>query len=134
MSFYQKHKNTFSLLFPLLLIAYFIGIRSFFLVHQFSYHTAQSQQNSISQKILADQAASKNIVVKKRINRSENAGESCSICHLAAFYQSNILLADLVFFVLTFFYFAHLFALKNKVKISYLLSSYHTRAPPLFFN
>jgi hypothetical protein len=117
----QKHKNTLLLGFSLLLIAYFIGIRAFFLVHQFSH------QNISVQKVLEN----KNITTQASNQESQDDQNSCLICYLANLYQHNILLVGGLVLSLTLFYLNQLFALKNKIKLSYLLCSYQSKAPPV---
>ncbi len=62
----QKHKNTLLLFFSFLLITYFIGVRVFFLMHQFShqhYSHLPTQQKVAENKI---------VVEKKSYNKSED--------------------------------------------------------------
>ena len=130
MFFQQKYKNTFLLCFSLLLIAYFIGIRAFFLMHQFSHHNSYNsivQQKNLETKTFADKKISKNFRQK-----SEDE-DDCLICYLAHLYQSNIILADVFALFIMSFVLVNNFSITKKFLILSSLFSYQTRAPPLGF-
>ena len=101
------------------------------MVHEFSHNQSYDYQNlSAESKVAQDKVDTKNTVDKKSNKESKDSGDFCLICHLASFYQNNILLADSIILVASSLYLLHLFSLKNKVKLSYLLRSYQSQAPP----
>ncbi len=124
----KKYKNTLLLGFSLLLVAYFICIRAFFLVHQFSHHTDKNfQQVSISQ------SDSKNIIAKNTAQKPEDKEDDCLICYLANFYQNNIVLVVAGAVLMMSFVLVNNFISIKNLKILSLLFSYQTRAPPVNF-
>jgi len=128
MLLWQKHKNILLLGFSLLLIAYFIGIRAFFLVHQFSHHPI-----SFGQKVVQEdgQKVLENKTVSKKFSQKQDDDNDCPICHLAYLYQSNVLLFSALVYSLIFLIFDFGFFSKGAIRISSLFYSYQTRAPPL---
>jgi hypothetical protein len=112
-------------LLPLLLVL-FISSKTILFAHSFS-HQFQHQDNvkisesSFLEKIISSHFANFADASKK--------AENCSLCELWNL-QNHILPTAATVFVIAAFYLAFISRYSNRVKISYLLSSYSSRAPP----
>lgn len=112
-------------LLPFLLVLFLIS-RSVLFAHSFSHQFQHSNnfviaENSILEKIVSSHFANFTDASKK--------AENCSLCELWNL-QNQILPTAVAVFVIAAFYLAFICREFNKVKLSFLLSSYSSRAPP----
>jgi hypothetical protein len=107
-------------------------MRGFFLVHQFS-HNLKENYSVISKVLEQKDLKAKNIpLVKKPIQKTQDDDNFCLICHLTSIYQNNVIAVGVFILALALFLIARFLALSNKIRLSYLLSSYLSQAPPKF--
>ncbi|MBU6338445.1 MAG: hypothetical protein KGQ36_00505 [Rickettsiales bacterium] len=109
-----------------LLLALFISSKAVLFAHSLSHQFQHSNnfvtaENSILEKIISSHFAN-------FVDASKKA-ENCSLCELWNL-QNQILPVALAVFTILAFYLAFISREFNKVKLSYLLSSYYSRAPP----
>jgi hypothetical protein len=120
-------------LLPILLVIFVAG-RSVLLVHSFS-HQEFNQGINGSKKIQQVTIQDKNILEKIIFVHSGNSSDSakkaadCSLCTLSNL-QNQVLFSSAFAFVVMAFYLAFISRDFNRVKLSYLLFSYSSRAPP----
>ena len=120
-------------LLPIFLVLFVAG-RSVLLVHSFS-HQEFDQGISGSKKTQQVTIQDKNILEKIIFFHSGNSSDSskkaadCSLCALSNL-QNQVLFSAVFAFAITAFYLAFISRDFNRVKFSYLLSSYSSRAPP----
>lgn len=109
-----------------LLLALFISSKAILFAHSLSHQFQHSNnfvtaENSILEKIISSHFANFADASKK--------AEDCSLCELWNL-QNQIVPVAVTIFAITAFYLAFISRDFNRVKLSYLLSSYSSRAPP----
>lgn len=121
---YLKEKN----IVISLLMAIFLICQTIVLVHSFSHKITSSEKGFSN---------SENNFVKhafffhdKNSKKSEN--ESCSL-FIAFSLQQQLLFYNAIIIAFSLFYFSFIKRTFDKVKLSYLISSYFGRAPPKVF-
>lgn len=118
-----KNKNFrfFYSILPYILLLYFVTIRSYFLLQQFSFQIEKS----------AIEISSQNLDSKGKTNHNHPSKYPPILNFLAFndFIVQIIFAFALCFSALKIFNYFH-----DRAKFSYLLNVFHSRAPPLFVN
>lgn len=114
---------------PALLI-FFVLSRSILLVHSFS-HQKIGHEHKVEQAAFSQQNILEKIIFAHFGDSSDstNKAVNCALCALANF-QNQILFSASLSFVIMAFYLAFISRYFDRNKLSYLLSSYSSRAPP----
>ncbi|MBM5782280.1 MAG: hypothetical protein FJ368_02535 [Pelagibacterales bacterium] len=114
-------------IFVSLLLAFFLICQTVLLVHSFSHKINSSEigfsdvENSFLEKAF--------LFHDKNDSSEKHSDDSCSLISLLNL-QKQILLCPALLIAIAVFYNCFVKRIFNKVKLSYLLSSYFGRAPP----
>lgn len=120
----QKSKNFLFSIIPFLLIIYFIGIRSFFLVSQFSVQLSDLKISSYFSEVKKASNEFKNFK-EKRQNQ-----QKILIRNFLYFYE-DFLTPKSCWFAILAFCLVVVLLFKKSLQLSYLTTFYQTRAPPV---
>lgn len=100
-------------------LIFFVASSHISFIHNVTHHQ-ETYQNTTN---IADP------ILHNNVSDSSKEAIDCALCMLAN-YHSQILFSVTAPFIIMAFYLAFISRYFNKVKLSYLLSSYSSRAPP----
>ncbi|NBV06917.1 MAG: hypothetical protein EBS06_06765 [Proteobacteria bacterium] len=126
-----KIKSNFTKFLVALTLTLFVLSRGVFVLHEFSHHQLESAKALSSNSL---QLQSQQNFFEKLIFNHENSGnkksENCFLCSFANFQNQTLATPNFAFAILAFclVFLARKF---NRLKLSYLLSSKASRAPPV---
>ena len=124
--FSKKQRSIYKyFLLPIFLVL-FVTCKAVLFFHSFSHQLPVKNyvinvENNIIEKIISTHFAN--------FTDSSKKAENCSLCEISNF-QNQLLPFTYLFLAILAFYLAFVSRDFNRVKLSYLLSSYSSRAPP----
>jgi hypothetical protein len=117
----------------LLLIAYFVISGTVLVAHNFSHQIAKDFPGKII--LNSENSALLKIIFSDGIKNDLHSGQknqgptSCDLCSLFAF-NNQLLTTTLISYLILSCYFIRNFRVNDKIKLSYLRTSFLSRAPP----
>ena len=121
----QKIVTKYKRIFTAFLLAFFVCASLFLSVHSFSHNVAQK---SAVELVAKNFTASGFLVKNHKSSKHDISG--CVICFSSITQNNNIVTAAIIFTIAVFYLFL-IWRKFARVKLSYLSSSFLSRAPPL---